>query len=84
VYNSYLSDSGSSCVPYGGYSGNVLFSRYPLKNATTQSLVYPLAAHLFNSDAILAVSSFSGLGDVNLYALPPPYPSIHHVRLPAL
>jgi hypothetical protein len=52
----------------------VLFSRYPLKNATTQSLVYPGVDNLFNSDAIMAVSSFTGLGDVNLYAIPRPHP----------
>ncbi|ELR19992.1 uncharacterized protein ACA1_112970 [Acanthamoeba castellanii str. Neff] len=54
----------STCSPYGGYSGNVLFSRSPLTQPTTRSLA--LAPGLFNSDAIFATSSFSGVGNVQL------------------
>jgi hypothetical protein len=67
VANAYAKGNDSVCYPYGGYSGNVLFSRSQLKNATTRSLAQP---NFFNSDAIFATSSFSGVGNVNLYTLP--------------
>ncbi len=55
----------------------MLFSRSPLIQPTTVSLaLYP---GLFNSDAILATSSFSGVGNVQLYVTPPPPRSLFSV-----
>jgi hypothetical protein len=71
----------STCSPYGGYSGNVLFSRSPLTQPTTRSLA--LAPGLFNSDAIFATSSFSGVGNVQLYVTHPPggFAPFHRIRV---
>lgn len=66
-------------MAYGGYSGNVLFSRVPLLNATTYPL--PVAPQAFNIDALYARVNLDGLDDVHLYVHRPLLQHIHQMMM---